>query len=146
MFNERNEKISYIESEQVVKFVYEIESLKDLAEPHYGLHVRDNLGVSVFETNTYCMGIETTPLKKGQIAKITYEMKIPLSAGNYSISVGVANKGYGRGSFEEYLLMAHDVEILEVLSKDDSIIYSGVFIFGAFIIYKPQPFLFTGFN
>jgi lipopolysaccharide transport system ATP-binding protein len=127
ILNERNEVISYVESEQIVKFVYEIESLKNLVEPHYGLHVRDNRGVSVFETNTYCMGIETPPLKKGQIVKITYEMKIPLSAGNYSISIGVANKGYDRGFFEEYLLMAHDVEILKVISKDDSIIYSGVF-------------------
>ena len=127
ILNERNEEISYVESEQIVKFVYEIESLRNLVEPHYGLHVRDNRGVSVFETNTYCMGIETSPLKKGQIVKITYEMKIPLSAGNYSISIGVANKGYDRGSFEEYLLMAHDVDILKVISKDDSIIYSGVF-------------------
>lgn len=127
ILNERNEKISYIESEQTVKFVYEIKSFKNLTEPHYGLHVRDNLGVSVFETNTYCMGIKTPPLKKGQTAKITYEMKIPLSAGNYSLSVGVANKGYDRGSFEEYLLMAHGVEILNIVSNDDSITYSGVF-------------------
>ncbi len=127
ILNERNEVISYVESEQIVKFVYEIESFKNLVGPHYGLHVRDNRGVSVFETNTYCMGIETLPLTKGQIVKITYEMKIPLSAGNYSISIGVANKGYDRGFFEEYLLMAHDIEILKVISKDNSIIYSGVF-------------------
>lgn len=54
-------------------------------------------------------------------------MKVPLSAGNYSISIGVANKGYDRGSFEEYLLQTHDVDILKVVSKDDSIIYSGIF-------------------
>ena len=120
--------VSYIESEQTVKFVCEIESLKDFSEPHYGLSVRNSLGVSVFETNTYCMGIQNPPLKRGQIVKITYEMKIPLSAGNYSLSVGVANKGYERGSFEEYLLMAHDVDILNVvLLTDDAIIYSGVF-------------------
>lgn len=127
ILNEENEQISYIESEQTVRFVYEIESLKDLTEPHFGFHVRNSLGVSVFETNTYCMGIQNPPLKKGQTVKVTYEMKMPLSAGNYSLSVGVANKGYDRGSFEEYLLMAHDVDILSVVSNDDAITYSGVF-------------------
>jgi lipopolysaccharide transport system ATP-binding protein len=127
ILNERNEKISYIESEQAVKFVCELESLKDLSDPHYGLAIRNTLGVSVFETNTYCMGIENPPLKKEQKVKIIYEMKVPLSAGNYSISIGVANKGYDRGSFEEYLLLAHDVDILKVISRDNSIIYSGVF-------------------
>ncbi|AKB49880.1 ABC transporter [Methanosarcina barkeri str. Wiesmoor] len=127
ILNERNEPISYIESEQTVKFVCELESLKDFSDPHYGLAIRNNLGVSVFETNTYCMGITNSPLKKGQNIKITYEMKIPLSAGNYSISIGVANSGYDRGSFEEYLLLAHDVDILKVISRNDSIIYSGVF-------------------
>lgn len=127
ILNEQNEKISYIESEQSVKFVYEIASSRYLAEPHYGLHVRNSLGVSVFETNTYCMGIQNPPLKSGQTVKVTYEMKMPLSSGNYSLSVGVANKGYDRGSFEEYLLMAHDVEILNVISNDEVITYSGVF-------------------
>ncbi|MDD2341207.1 MAG: ABC transporter ATP-binding protein, partial [Methanosarcina sp.] len=127
ILNEENEQISYIESEQTVRFVYEIESLKDLTEPHFGFHVRNSLGVSVFETNTYCMGIQNPPLKKGQTVKVTYEMKMPLSAGNYSLSVGVANRGYDRGSFEEYLLMAHDVDILSVVSNDDAITYSGVF-------------------
>jgi lipopolysaccharide transport system ATP-binding protein len=127
ILNEQNEKVSYIESEQAVKFVCELESLKDLSEPHYGLAIRNSLGVSVFETNTYCMGVANPPLRKGQAVKITYEMEVPLSAGDYSISVGVANKGYDRGSFEEYLLLAHDIDILKVISKNDSIIYSGVF-------------------
>lgn len=127
ILNERDEKISYIESEQAVKFVCELESLKNFSDPHYGLAIRNILGVSLFETNTYCMGIKNPPLKKGQKVKITYKMKVPLSAGNYSISIGVANKGYDRGSFEEYLLQTHDVDILKVVSKDDSIIYSGIF-------------------
>ena len=127
ILNEHDKEISYIESEEIVKLVCEVQSLKDFSHPHYGLAIRNSLGVSVFETNTYCMGVENPPLKKGQIAKITYEMEVPLSAGNYSISIGVANNGYGRGSFEEYLLLVHDVDILNIISRDDSIIYSGVF-------------------
>jgi ABC-type polysaccharide/polyol phosphate transport system ATPase subunit len=127
VLNSRNEEILHTESEQVIKVIYQVKALKELSDPHFGLHVRNNLGVSVFETNTYCSGIKTFTLKKGQIAELTWEFFVPLSAGDYSFSVGVANKGYGKDAFEEYLLMAHDVEVLKVIPNDNAIIYSGVF-------------------
>lgn len=127
VLNSKNEEILHIESEQVIKVIYQVKALKELSDPHFGLHVRNNLGVSVFETNTYCSGIETFTLKKGQIAELTWEFFFPLSAGDYSFSVGVANKGYGRDAFEEYLLMAHDIEVLKVIPNSNAIVYSGVF-------------------
>jgi ABC-type polysaccharide/polyol phosphate transport system ATPase subunit len=127
VLNSRNEEILHTESEQVIKVIYQVKALKELSDPHFGLHVRNNLGVSVFETNTYCSGIKTFTLKKGQIAELTWEFFVPLSAGDYSFSIGVANKGYGKDAFEEYLLMAHDVEVLKVIPNDNAIIYSGVF-------------------
>lgn len=127
VLNSLNEEILHTESEQVIKVIYQVKALKELSDPHFGLHVRNNLGVSVFETNTYCSGIKTFTLKKGQIAELTWEFFVPLSAGDYSFSVGVANKGYGKDAFEEYLLMAHDVEVLKVIPNDNAIIYSGVF-------------------
>ena len=122
-----NENVLHIESEQIVNIVYHIKALKELSDPHFGLHIRNNLGVSVFETNTFCSGVNTFPLKKGQIAELKWEILLPLSPGNYSFSVGVANKGYGIDAFEEYLLLAHDVEVLKVMPNNSSIVYSGVF-------------------
>ena len=127
IYNEEGQEISYIESEKVIKIVYEIKVLKDLDEPHFGLIIRNNLGLSVFETNTYCMNQKTEKLSKGQIAKIEWIMNFPLYAGTYTFSVGVANRGFNFGSFEEYLLLCHDVEIIKVLSNSQSILYSGVF-------------------
>jgi lipopolysaccharide transport system ATP-binding protein len=127
ILNEKGEEISYIESENIVKIVYEVKAYKDLDEPHYGLMIRNNLGLSVFETNTYCMKIKTGKLSKGQIAKIEWVMGFPLHAGTYSCSVGVANSGFDIGSFKEYLLLSHDVEIIKVLSNSQSIFYSGIF-------------------
>jgi len=127
VLNSKNEEILHIESEQAIKVRYQVKALKELSDPHFGLHVRNNLGVSVFETNTYCSGIKTFTLKRGQIVELIWEFFFPLSAGDYSFSVGVANKGYGRDAFEEYLLMAHDIEVLKVIPNSSAIVYSGVF-------------------
>ena len=48
IYNEKEEEISYIESEKIIKIVYEVKALKDLDEPHYGLMIRNNLGLSSF--------------------------------------------------------------------------------------------------
>jgi lipopolysaccharide transport system ATP-binding protein len=125
--NENGEEISYIESENVIKIVFEVKALKDLGDLHYGLMIRNNLGLSIFETNTYCMKMKTEKLSKGQIAKIEWVMEFPLYTGTYSFSVGVANRGFDIGSFEEYLLLIHEVDVVKVLSKQNAIIYAGVF-------------------
>jgi len=127
IYNEKGEEISYIESEKVIKIVYEVKALTDVDEPHYGLMIRNNLGLSVFETNTYCMKWPPIKLLKDQIATIEFQMNFPLAAGTYSFSIGVANKGFDLGSFNEYLLLIHDIDAIKVLSNTQSIVYSGIF-------------------
>jgi lipopolysaccharide transport system ATP-binding protein len=73
------------------------------------------------------MKIKTEKLSKGQIAKVKWVMNFPLYTGTYSFSVGVANRGFDIGYFEEYLLLIHEVDIIQVLSKQDAIVYAGIF-------------------
>jgi lipopolysaccharide transport system ATP-binding protein len=127
IYNENEEEISYIESEKIIKIIYEVKALKDLDEPHYGLMIRNNLGLSVFETNTYCMKMKTEKIFKGQYIKVKWTMVFPLIFGAYSFSVGIANKGYDLGSFEEYSLLAHDLGIIKVLPNSQSATYFGIF-------------------
>jgi ABC-type polysaccharide/polyol phosphate transport system ATPase subunit len=121
-----NEIIS-IKSGDNIKIIYELRTNRDLIDPHYGCNIRNNFGLSIFQTNTYCMGVRTKPFLKGQKIKITYEMELPLAPGSYAVTFGVANKGYGTGSFEEYILRYHDIRTFEVLAKDNSYIFSGIF-------------------
>jgi len=127
IYNEKGEEISYIESEKTVRIIYEVRAWKDLDDPHYGIVIRNNLGLSVFESNTYCMKIRTQKLLKNQIATVEWVMKVPLAPGIYSFSVGVANRGFDRGSFDEYILLLYDIEILHVIANPQTFLFSGVF-------------------
>ena len=124
--NENDEEISTIESEQNVKIVFEITSIKDLAEPHFGLTIRNYLGQRIFQIDTDSMRLKPKELFASQIAKISFFLNIPLSPGNYSVSIGVANKGNGIGMFEEYLLFIQDAELLKVTPNPKAILYSGI--------------------
>lgn len=127
IYNENDKEVSYIESENIVKIIYEIKALTDIDEPQYGLFIRNKLGLSIFETNTYCMNVKTQKILKNQIAIVKWEMKIPLIHGTYTFSIGVANKGYDIGSFKEYLLLVHDTGIINITSRKSSIVYDGIF-------------------
>lgn len=127
ILNEQGEEIPSVLSETTVRLVFEIKSRKDLSDPHYGVMIRNRLGVSIFETNTYCMRVKTPPLNAGETARVEYAFNCPLFAGDYSISIGVGNKGYDTGLLAEYLLLAHDAAILKVMVNGDAIYYNGVF-------------------
>jgi len=127
IFNEIGDPITFIESESIIRIIYEVKAFKDLDEPHYGLMIRNNLGLSVFETNTYCMNMKPEKLSKGQVVKVEWEMEFPLYPGSYSFSVGAGNRGFNIGSFKEYLLLIHDIDVINVFSKQNRITYSGIF-------------------
>ena len=122
-----NAEISSVESGDLIKIICRVQALKELSEPHYGLIIRNYLGVSVFETNTQLMRMKPNDLKKSEISSVTFEMKIPLVAGTYSISIGIAQNGYGRGIFEEYLLLMYDIKVFKVLENKQAIIFGGIF-------------------
>lgn len=126
--NEKDEEISYIVSEKVLKLIMELKANKDLEEPHYGPQIKDKYGNSAFETNTYCMGIQTQPLKKGDIVKVVFTFSFNLIPGNYTFTLGVSNIGLGdKRHFKEYLLLAHNVELIKVIENPDSILYGGYY-------------------
>jgi lipopolysaccharide transport system ATP-binding protein len=125
--NEKGEEISYIESEKDIIIIFEIKTLKDLTEPHYGLMIRNTLGLSVFQTSTYNLKIKPSKLVNSQIARIKFQMNFPLVAGIYSFTIGVANKSIDIGGYEEWLLLIHDVDSIKVLSRNDGIIVEGIF-------------------
>jgi ABC-type polysaccharide/polyol phosphate transport system ATPase subunit len=122
-----NRRITHITSENNIQIEYKIKALKTMENPHYGIAVKNKLGVSIFETNTYCMKIKTFLLNINEIVKVTFAFKCNLSPGDYSICIGVANKGYDRGSFEEYPLIVHDAGILTVVVNEKQIMYDGIY-------------------
>lgn len=120
-------QVSQLESERPLTVKYVVRLRKDFDRPAFGLIVRDRLGRSIFETSTYAMSMAQTPIAADAEVEVRFAFDCNLAPGQYSFSVGVANRGYGRGEFEEYSLLMHDVEQLQVLESPAAIFYGGVF-------------------
>lgn len=126
ILNMNGQEISSIVSGDLIKIVFTITSERDLHDPHYGFIIRNNLGVSIYESNTLALGVKTLPLLKDHTAKVIISWKIAFFPGDYSISLGVANEGYDNNSFKEYLLNAYDIKMIKILRRECHQTYSGI--------------------
>ena len=72
------------------------------------------------------MKMDEKPVAMNKEVLVRFKFNFNLRAGQYSFSIGVANKGFSRSEFEEYSLLMHDVEQLEVFEASDAIYYGGI--------------------
>ncbi len=119
--------VSYLESETPLTVQYTVKLCKDFDRPAFGLIVRDRIGRSIFETSTYAMRVAETPIAGGSQVIVRFLFNFNLRAGQYSFSIGVANRGFDRSEFEEYSLLMHDVEQLQVIESATASFYGGIF-------------------
>jgi len=127
LLDDTGRQVTYIESETNLTVQYRIRLKKDFERPAFGLIVRDKTGRSLFETSTYAMNMAEKPVAMGKDVLVRFTFNFNLRAGQYSFSVGVANKGFSRSEFEEYSLLMHDVEQIQVHEAAGAIYYGGVF-------------------
>jgi lipopolysaccharide transport system ATP-binding protein len=119
--------VKHVESETQLTVQYVVKLHKNFDRPAFGLIIRDRIGRSIFETSTYAMRMAETPIACGTRVVVRFLFNFNLRAGQYSFSVGVANKGFSRSEFEEYSLLMHDVEQIQVHEAAGAIFYGGIF-------------------
>lgn len=119
--------VTCLESETPLTVEYAIRLRKVFDRPAFGLIVRDRIGRTIFETSTYSMGMAESPIGAGSTVVVRFVFNFNLRAGQYSFSVGVANRGFSRSEFEEYSLLMHDVEQIQVIESSNAIFYGGIF-------------------
>ena len=95
--------------------------------PHFGFIVRNKYGQVIFETSSWWLGVKSTPAKANTTIHAQFFMNFPLIPGDYSFSLGIADKELGQGLYKDYLLMLHDLTILHVLTNENTKVYAGMF-------------------
>lgn len=122
-----SQPVTQLESETLLTVQYVVKLHKDFDRPAFGLIVRDRIGRSIFETSTYAMRMAEKPIPAGTQVCVRFQFNFNLRAGQYSFSIGVANRGFARSEFEEYSLLMHDVEQLQVVESSTAAFYGGIF-------------------
>lgn len=113
-FDEKMQKIDYVEPGQRVSFISEIEFYKKVERPLYGLSIRDRLGNDIIAINSEMLHIQL-PEETGK-SEYRMDFVIPeLNKGVYTISVAVA-KGFQADHVQ--LCWLDDVWIFKIADRE----------------------------
>jgi lipopolysaccharide transport system ATP-binding protein len=99
---------------------------KALDDPHVGFKIRNRFGVVLFETNTYCMRTALGPVEEGSKLSVQFSFFLSLFPDEYTITIGLANGGYGEGAFKEIITHLHEVSAFVVLPNPEAIMWAGI--------------------
>jgi lipopolysaccharide transport system ATP-binding protein len=100
--------------------------LEAIEDPHVGFRMRSRTGEVVFESNTLCMKRSIGAIKAESSIEVRFRFRVPLPAGEYTITIGVADSGLGESQFKRSLIMLHNTAVLKVLQNPDAIVWGGI--------------------
>ena len=99
---------------------------EDVEDPHIGFGIRDKNGLVIYDTNTYCINKSIGLVKADEKIIVRWSLNCHLGEGDFAFVMGVANGGYNRGSFKDYLYFDQAFKVLKVIHKGDDV-WSGFF-------------------
>lgn len=126
LLDKENREIESIVSGDLVQLSIRVLFIKPFEDPHIGFRIRSQTGEIIFATNTYCMEEKVEAVSAGELIRVNFKFDVPLREGEYTITVGIADSGYGEGQFKQMLAWKHDVALLRVFRNRESIIWAGV--------------------
>lgn len=125
LLDENDRPIQSILSDQDLQLAIGLTFLEALEDPHVGFRLRNRTGEVIFETNTFCMRKTIGAVSAGTFLETCFCFNVPLVAGEYTITIGVADSGAGEDQFKRALVLKHNTAVLKVLKNQDAITWSG---------------------
>lgn len=92
---------------------------EDIEDPHIGFGIRDNNGLVIYDTNTYCLNKSIGFVKKKERILVKWCFDCHLGEGDFAFVMGVASGGYNRDAFKNYLYFDQAYKVLRVVQKGD---------------------------
>lgn len=126
LLDELDREVASIVSGEFLQLLIGVLFTKPFEDPHIGFRIRSQTGEVIFATNTYCMGKKVESVSAGELLKVNFKFDVPLREGEYTITVGIAESGFGEGQFKQMLAWKHDVALFKVLKNQESIIWAGI--------------------
>ena len=109
-------KANLLEGGEDVILVFAFEAETDILNPLLSFIVYDELGKSIFGTNSYVLEQKLSPFKKGDKSFAKFKFRFPrLHNGNYVVSIGIAD---GTQEIHIRLQVIFDAYLIQVASTD----------------------------
>lgn len=137
-YDEHGTPVHLLVHKTTVSLAVTIRLAEMFEDPHVGFKIHDRTGLVIFETNTYCMRQRIGRVQAGIIRSV-FTFRCRLVWGEYTLTIGVADQGYGLGLFKRQLLYATHVSAFTVAQNTDDIVWSGLVNLEPQVVIELQP-------
>ncbi|BAS56439.1 MULTISPECIES: ABC transporter ATP-binding protein [Leptolyngbya] len=121
-----NHAIQSAFSDSKVQLAIGLTFLERMEDPHVGFRMRNRTGEVVFESNTFCMKHSIGAVEAGSSIEARFQFHLPLLAGDYTITIGIAEGGFSEHQFKRVLTMLHNTAVLKILQNPNAILWAGI--------------------
>lgn len=126
LFDEKGTPVSHLVTGALLRVNISVRFSQDVEDPHIGFGIRSKHGLTIYETNTYCLNRPVGRVAAGHKLTVSFLFQCDLGEGDYSFVVGVADGGYARGLFKNVLYFDQSMQVIKILATNNDI-WSGFF-------------------
>ncbi|MFT4929846.1 MAG: lipopolysaccharide transport system ATP-binding protein [Phenylobacterium sp.] len=126
LLDESGRPVSHLVTGSELTVRIKVSFKQSLEDPHVGFGIRNKDGLTIYESNTYCLGYKPGRVDSMEELCVEFSFKCHLGEGDFSFVLGVADGGYDRGSFNEIIYFEQDYKVIKILCSDNDT-WSGFF-------------------
>ncbi|MEA5448429.1 ABC transporter ATP-binding protein [Leptolyngbya sp. CCNP1308] len=112
--------------DQAVRLLVALKFNQAFEDPHVGFKIRDRTGFDIFAINSYTMHQPLGSVVMGEYIKVAFEFYTRFIEGDYTITIGIADGGYGYGLFRTTLAYVHNASVFKVLREPEKPLWAGI--------------------
>lgn len=126
LLNASGQAIQTAVIDQPVRLMVSCQFHKAFDDPHVGFKIRDRTGLDLFMTNTYVMNESLGQVVPGELLEVGFDFCTSIVEGDYTVTIGIADSGYGQGIFRTTLAYAHNALSFRVLREPEKPVWFGI--------------------
>jgi lipopolysaccharide transport system ATP-binding protein len=120
------QNVETIVSDQWIEICVGVLFLQDFSDPIVGFKIRDKTGATLFVNHTYNMNQPIGQVSQNTPITVRFRLRVPLIEGMYTVTIGVADGGFGEGQFKRALAYVHNTAVLQVLKNKAAMNWGGI--------------------
>lgn len=115
LLDDHDRVVDHLVTGMLLKVKIDVEFNQAVEDPHIGFGIRNRFGDTIYETNTFCLQHNLGLMPSDKTLSVLFSFRCDIGHGDYHFVLGITNKGFDTGSFEEVIFYDQNITPLRII-------------------------------
>jgi len=115
LLDEHDRIVDHLVTGMLLNVKVDVEFNQAVEDPHIGFGIRNRFGDTIYETNTFCLQHNLGLMPPDKVLSVFFSFRCDIGHGDYQFVLGITNKGFDTGSFEEVIFYDQNITPLRII-------------------------------